>query len=145
MKNIDQLNDLFNTDPIPPAQDPQPEQLPVVLPQSKPGLSHDQQEDFDLARETLRSLIYKGQNTLDDLVELAKNSEHPRNYEVAGQIMKTLSDTAKDLLELQKKAQGLKQPDDVAPPNSIGTQNNNIVFTGSTSDLMKMLRNEKDI
>lgn len=116
----------------------------MVLPQSKPGLSDDQQDDFDLARETLRSLIHKGQNTLDDLVELAKNSEHPRNYEVAGQIMKTLSDTAKDLLELQKRAQALKQPDEVTPNKQIGTQNN-IVFTGSTTDLMKMLRNEKDI
>ena len=142
MKNIPELDALFNTEPMPSSAEEA--KLPVVLPQSKPGLSDDQQDDFDLARETLRSLIHKGQNTLDDLVELAKNSEHPRNYEVAGQIMKTLSDTAKDLLELQKRAQTLKQPDEVTPNKQIGTQNN-IVFTGSTTDLMKMLRNEKDI
>lgn len=140
MKNIPELDALFNTEPMPSEE----AKLPVALPQTKPGLSDDQQDDFDLARETLRSLIHKGQNTLDDLVELAKNSEHPRNYEVAGQIMKTLSDTAKDLLELQKRAQALKQPDEVTPNKQIGTQNN-IVFTGSTTDLMKMLRNEKDI
>lgn len=140
MKNIPELDALFNTEPM-PSEDAN---LPMALPQNKPGLSDDQQDDFDLARETLRSLIHKGQNTLDDLVELAKNSEHPRNYEVAGQIMKTLSDTAKDLLELQKRAQALKQPDEVTPNKQIGTQNN-IVFTGSTTDLMKMLRNEKDI
>jgi hypothetical protein len=137
MKNIPELNALFNTEPM------TKESLPI--PMDKPGLSMDQQDDFDLARQTLRRVILKGQDVLDDISELSRNSEHPRNYEVTGQIMKALSDTAKDLLELQKRAQALKTPDTAEKPaGSIGTQNN-VVFAGSTTELLKLLRNEKSI
>lgn len=133
MKNIPELDVLFNVQPM-------DTNLPV--PVLKPGLDTDQQDDYDLARHTLRTVINKGQDTLDDIMELARNGEHPRSYEVAGQLMKTLSDTAKDLLELQKKARDLKTPEkSEAPNNSIGTQNN-VVFAGSTAELMKMLRNQ---
>jgi hypothetical protein len=132
MKNIKELDTLFNTAPMDNAE--------ILLPEVTPGLTNDQQDDYDLARSTLRSVIIKGQTTLDDLVELSRNSEHPRGYEVAGQLMKTLSDTAKDLLELQKRAKDLKSPETTAKGSSIGTQNN-VVFAGSTAELMKMLKN----
>ena len=131
MKDLPELNALFNTEPM-------TEILPMPL--DKPGLSADQQDDFELARQTLRRVITKGNNILDDISELSRNSEHPRNYEVTGQIMKTLSDTAKDLLELHKRAQQLKQPETAKSAGSINTQNN-VVFAGSTAELMKMLKN----
>lgn len=134
MKDIPELTALFNTEPLTPH-----ERLPA-LPVVKPGLDLDQQSDYDLARETLRTVIVKGQNTLDDIIDLARNGEHPRSFEVAGQIMKTLSDTAKDLLELQKKVKDLKEPEKAEAAPAIGTQNN-VVFAGSTAELLKMLRN----
>ncbi|NCZ69159.1 MAG: terminase [Actinobacteria bacterium] len=135
MKNIKELDVLFNTAPM---NEPLPEHLPAL----KPGLDNDQQDDYDLARATLRSVINKGQNTLDDIIDLARNGEHPRSYEVAGQLMKTLSDTAKDLLELQKRAKDLKTSD--TKNNSINTQNN-LVFAGNTAELLRMLKNERDV
>jgi hypothetical protein len=76
------------------------------------------------------------------MIELAKNSEHPRTYEVAGQLIKTVSDVAKDLMDLQKKAKELKKDDPDGPRNI--TTNNNVVFAGSTAELMKMLGNKDD-
>ena len=94
-----------------------------------------------LARSTLRNLIHKSEDTLDQMIELAKNSEHPRTYEVAGQLIKTVSDVAKDLIELQKKVKDLKDGDPVSAKN---VTNNNVVFAGSTAELFKMLKNKDD-
>ena len=93
MKNVEKLNDIFNVEPV-------DEKLPTIIPVE--NLEQDQQDDYDLARQTLRRVILKGEGTLDDMLELAKNSEHPRTYEVAGQLMKTMSDLSKDLIGLQK-------------------------------------------
>ena len=100
---------------------------------------NDQEDDYQLARSTLRKLIIKGETALDDMIELARNSEHPRTFEVAGQLIKTMSDVSKDLIGLQKQVKDLQdKPED---KQQIGTQNN-IMFAGSTSDLLKMLKNE---
>lgn len=135
MKDMPQLSTLFNTEPT----EPTTEILPQII--DKSGLNSDQQDDYDLARQTLRRVITKGHMVLDDISELSRNSEHPRNYEVAGQIMKTLSDTAKDLLELQKRTRDLKTPETAKSAAGIGTQNN-VVFAGSTAELMKLLKNK---
>ena len=75
------------------------------------------------------------------MIELAKNSEHPRTYEVAGQLIKTVSDVAKDLLDLQKKANDLSKGDgESTGPKSI--TNNNVVFAGSTAELFKMIKQQ---
>ena len=105
-----------------------------------PARERDQEDDYQLARTMMRKLIYKGEDALDDAVELAKNSEHPRAYEVAGQMIKTMSDVAKDLLNLQKQAKDLSRREE-EEIKQIGTQNN-IVFAGSTQDLIKMLKDD---
>jgi len=128
MKNIPELNKLFDIDIS------KEENLPSI---SAPKMEIEIEDDYQLARNTLRTLIMKGESTLDEMINLAKNSEHPRTYEVAGQLIKTMSDVAKDLLTLQKQVKDL-QSDSQTP--SIGTQNN-VVFAGSTSDLMKLLKN----
>lgn len=137
MKDLPKLNDLFNITPI---QD-ENKNLDITEVASKLNSNRelDQEDDYQLARDTLRNLIVKGSGTLDDISNLARNSEHPRTYEVTGQIIKTLSDVAKDLLNLQKQMKDIKEED---PATQIGTQNN-IVFAGSTNDLMKLL-NKKD-
>jgi inactivated superfamily I helicase len=133
MKNIPELDKIFDIEPQAPA-----ENLPAIITDDK---NLDQEDDYQLARTTLRNLIHKSENTLDDMIELAKNSEHPRTYEVAGQLIKTVSDVAKDLIELQKKVKDLK---DGEPQSAKSVTNNNVVFAGSTADLFKMLKNKDD-
>ena len=136
MKNIEQLNNLFNLDPM--TEKPmEVTTIPEVMNSNK---EIDQEDDYQLARQTMRKLLMKGETTLDDLIELSKSSEHPRTYEVAGQFMKTMSDVSKDLLNLQKQVKELKADD---PQQKIGTQNN-VVFAGSTAELFKALKQHKD-
>jgi len=132
MKNIPELDKLFGIET-------KQEKLPMVMPEK--SIEADRDDDYQLARATLRKLIIKGEDTLDEMINLAKNSEHPRTYEVAGQLIKTMSDVAKDLIGLQQQVKDLK--DDSQSP-SIGTQNN-VVFAGSTSELMKLLKNQPKI
>ena len=136
MKNIEQLNNLFNLDPM-TEKSMELTTIPEAMNSNK---EIDQEDDYQLARQTMRKLLTKGETTLDDLIELSKNSEHPRTYEVAGQFMKTMSDVSKDLLNLQKQVKELKADD---PQQKIGTQNN-VVFAGSTAELFKALKQHKD-
>jgi hypothetical protein len=96
------------------------------------------EDDAQHARETLRNLINKGNEAIDGILHIAKNSDHPRAYEVAGQLIKTVSDTAKDLLEVQKRKKDLEKSD--AP--KIQTQNN--LFVGSTHELLKAMKKARD-
>lgn len=136
MKNIEQLNDIFNIESMPETD----RSLPVVPESLNTSKEIDQEDDYQLARHTMRKLLVKGEDTLNELLVLSKNSEHPRTYEVAGQMIKTLSDVSKDLLNLQKQVKELKQ-DDTPATGPIGTQNN-IMFAGSTDELMKMLNSK---
>jgi hypothetical protein len=92
------------------------------------------EDDAAHARETLRTLIDKGNEAIDGILHIAKNSDHPRAYEVAGQLIKTVSDTAKDLLEVQKRKKELEKED----KPKIQTQNN--LFVGSTHELLKAMK-----
>ena len=92
------------------------------------------EDDAAHARETLRNLIDKGNEAIDGILHIAKNSDHPRAYEVAGQLIKTVSDTAKDLLEVQKRKKELEKED----KPKIQTQNN--LFVGSTHELLKAMK-----
>lgn len=123
MKIDDNLNKIFN---IEPAEKQTFEIQPAEA---------QKEDDFELARDTLRNLIHKNDAVLSDLVEIARNSEHPRAYEVVGQLVKAQSDIAKDLMSLHKQKKEISGED--ATQNI--KQQNNIVFAGSTSDLMKMI------
>ena len=123
---MEKLNEIFNIEE-------HKKDVPVLL-------SNDIEDDYDLARRTLREVITKGSSALDDALMLARSSEHPRAYEVTGQIMKTVSDVAKDLLALQKQKQDIEKPTKEAMPQ-IGQQNN-IVFAGSTEDLLRMIKQQ---
>jgi hypothetical protein len=135
MKMDDNLNQVFNLEPI---ERIQPEsQLPIPA----APVAEQRQDDFELARDTLRSLIGKNEAVITDLVDLARNSEHPRAYEVVGQLIKAQSDIAKDLMGLHKQKKDIEGTVEQGT-QSIKTQNN-IVFAGSTSDLMKMISSER--
>ena len=137
------LDAKFNSDPTPVAA-AVPETLAVkAAPVSQPEVLID--DDFDQARQALKDMIKKGQTAVDDIMGIARQSDHPRAFEVTGQLIKTVAETAKDLLALQKQKKDLVTVQADAP-KQIGTQNN-IVFSGSTNDLLKMLKqnNEKVI
>ena len=135
---MEKLDELFGLDPI--RVDPTTGEILAISENISQDKEMDQEDDYQLARQTMRKLLMKSESTLDDLLELSKNSEHPRTYEVAGQFMKTLSDVSKDLMGLQKQVKDLKADD----PVKIGTQNNNVVFAGSTNELMKLLGKKDD-
>ena len=104
----------------------------------------DVEKDYDYTRGQLYSLIEKGQETLNGIMELAGESASPRAYEVAGQLIKSVADTTDKLMDLQKK---VKEVDEEKKQTS-NNVTNNALFVGSTSDLSKMLKdgflNSKD-
>lgn len=130
MKIDENLNKIFNIEPI---------ELNKSTSIDLVDTGNAKEDDFDLARDTMRKLISKNDSVLSDLVELARNSESPRAYEVAGQLIKTQAEMAKDLLTLHKQK---KEVDNDKTDNNIKTQNN-IVFAGSTADLLKMIATER--
>jgi hypothetical protein len=102
------------------------------------------QDDFDYARDNMRQIISKGQNALDGILTIASGSEHPRAYEVAAALMKTMAETNKDLLELQKTKKVLQKEDPKAPQLE-GPQNvTNNLFVGSTAELQKMIKDKQN-
>ena len=101
-------------------------------------INDDAEKDYKYARAQLYSLIEKGQETLNGVMELAGESASPRAYEVAGQVLKSTADITDKLADLQKKMKHLDE-DKPKGPSSV---TNNAVFVGSTSELQKMLKQE---
>ena len=99
------------------------------------NVTNDVDKDYDYTRANLYSLIEKGQESLNGILELAGESASPRAYEVAGQIIMSVADTTDKLMELQKKVKEIDE--DKGKPTQV---TNNAVFVGSTSDLSKMLK-----
>ena len=104
--------------------------------------TEDIKRDYEYTRGNLYSIIEKGQEAIDGILELAQESEMPRAYEVAGQLIKNVSDATDKLMDLQKKLKDVNEEKDKGPTNVT----NNALFVGSTADLQKMLKNvNKDL
>ena len=131
MKKLDQnLSDVFDIEPLDSVQVSQ-----EIVPINNPVVT----DDADFARKNIRELISTGNSALNNLLTVAKESEAPRAYEVAATLIKNLSDLNKDLMEVQKRKQDL---------TGETTKNKNInvdkaVFVGSTTELVKFLKNNK--
>ena len=96
----------------------------------------DIQQDYETSRAQLHSLVMKGQEAVDGILDVARASDHPRAYEVAGQLIKHVADTTDKLIDLQGKMKELDKEDKKGPTNVT-----NAMFVGSTADLQKMLKN----
>ncbi len=99
------------------------------------------EDDFDFARKNLYDVIGKSQEALEDMIDVARQSQHPRAYEVLNQMLKNVADISKDLIDLQKKKKDLIKKEDA--PQSV----HNNLFVGTTADLAKMIedaRNKSD-
>ena len=134
MSNIDdKLNEVLNiAADVLPATTPE-ENTELVIPQDK-----DPDSDFETGRENLYKLLDKGNDAIDGILALAKEGEHPRAYEVAGQLIKTVADVSKDLLELQEKLKKIKEVPKTGPKSVT-----NALFVGSTTELQKLLKDKK--
>lgn len=112
----------------------------MELSSSLPKEEQHVDDDYEYARKNLRTLIDNGKDAMENLTFLAKEGESPRAYEVIGQLIKTLADTNKDLLDLSKKAReakGMKSADDQKPQNVT-----NALFVGSTAELQKLIKGQ---
>ena len=99
----------------------------------------DVQKDYEYTRGNLYSLIEKGQEVLNGIMEVAEESASPRAYEVAGQLIKSVADTTDKLLDLQKKVKDVNENVEVKGPTTV----NNALFVGSTAELSKLLKSNK--
>ena len=104
----------------------------------KPLVVNAVEDDTEFARQNIRNMIQKGNDAMENLIHIAKETEHPRAYEVVAGLLKTLADANKDLLELQKRKK------DLEPKITNNTVNvDKAVFVGSTNDLVKLLKGNK--
>ena len=97
----------------------------------------DLQNDYEYSRGQLYNLVEKGQEAINGILELAQDSEMPRAYEVAGQLIKSVSDATDKLMDLQKKLKDVEEESTQKGPNTV----NNALFVGSTAELAKLLKN----
>tara|TARA_B100000287_G_scaffold29792_1_gene28009 strand:- start:718 stop:1125 length:408 start_codon:yes stop_codon:yes gene_type:complete len=106
--------------------------LPTIL-QNK-DKSQEQNSDYKYSREVFYGLVERGQDAIEGILDIARESEHPRVYEVAGQLIKTVGETTEKLIDLQAKMKELDK--DESMPNKV--QNN--LFVGSSTELQKLLK-----
>jgi hypothetical protein len=117
------------------------EQNNIVVPKVKPPQSNedDIENDYKYQRENFYGLVEKGSQAIEGILELAKEQEHPRAYEVAGNLIKQVAEVTEKLGDLQEKMRKLKEVPNSAPKNVT-----NALFVGSTAELQKMLKGKTD-
>ena len=101
----------------------------------RPEEPEDMDSDYKYSRENFYSLIERGQDAIDGILDLAKEGEHPRAYEVAGQLIKNVGEVTEKLVDLQEKMKKLKEVPEHGPKSVT-----NALFVGSTKELQKMLK-----
>ena len=126
MSKFDEIDEFLDVEPV---------DAPKNNKIEKVEKKEDSTLDYEYSRGNLYSLIEKGQEALNGILEVAQESDHPRAYEVAGQIIKSVGDTTDKLIDLQSKMKELKKEDKDSPKTV-----NNALFVGSTSDLSKLLK-----
>ena len=129
-KGYDSLNDTFNTDGS--------VEVDAIVKQENNEITKvdEVKKDYDYTRGNLYSLIEKGQEAINGIMEVAGETASPRAYEVAGQLIKSVADTTDKLADLHKKVKEIEEDN----PKTQSTVTNNALFVGSTSELSKMLK-----
>lgn len=135
-KKFDNLNDTFNV-----AGDIVSSEVETVEKkiESISSISDDLKKDYEYTRGNLYSIIEKGQEALNGILELAQESEMPRAYEVAGQLIKNVADATDKLIDLQKKLKDIDEQKVKGPTNVT-----NALFVGSTAELAKLLKQQTE-
>jgi hypothetical protein len=135
-KKFDKLNETFNVDGeiVPVKSEAVIEKIEKIS-----TVVDDIKKDYDYTRGNLYSLIEKGQEAINGILELAQESEMPRAYEVAGQLIKNVADATDKLMDLQKKLKDIEEEKQKGP-----TTVNNALFVGSTAELAKLLKQQTE-
>ena len=136
MSSYDPIDEALNTSSTTIEVSNTPENGCITRKENTKNITGDIEKDYEYTRANLYSLIEKGQESLNGIMELAGESASPRAYEVAGQIIKSVADTTDKLMELQKKVKEIDEESAKKP----STVTNNALFVGSTSELSKMLK-----
>ena len=133
MSKVDEkLNNTFEVELV---EDP----LPTEPSDDSDDRKEDTQTDYIQSRDNFYELVEKGKEALDGAMDIARETDQPRAYEVVAQLLKNVTDTNKEIIELQKRMEDLKAHD-----RKLGNTNiNNALFVGSTADLQKMLQDNK--
>ena len=134
MSKYEKLDETFNVEPT----EVEVEKVEKVEQQIEmiKSQSDDIKKDYDYTRGNLYSIIEKGQEAIDGILELAQESEMPRAYEVAGQLIKNVADATDKLLTLQQKLKDVNEEKETKGPTTV----NNALFVGSTAELQKLLK-----
>ena len=128
----EKLNDTFEVELV-------EDSLPVESTDDSDDRKEDTQTDYVQSRDNFYELVEKGKEALDGAMDIARETDQPRAYEVVAQLLKNVTETNKEIIELQKRMEDLKAND-----RKLGNTNiNNALFVGSTADLQKMLRDNK--
>ena len=114
-----------------------PTTMPKIIPNTVEVSEDDIENDYKYQRDNFYNLVEKGSDAIDGILELAKEGEHPRAYEVAGNLIKQVAEVTEKLGDLQEKMKRLKEVPDNAPKNVT-----NALFVGSTAELQKILKKE---
>ena len=131
------MSEEHEEDPIGKALNLQP--INAIKNQIQTAIDNNNSDDVSHARTNIRDLIYRGTSSLEDILDVAKASEHPRAYEVAANFLKTLVDANRELAELKFKE------DKVSIEKNVDNRSINNFFVGSTTDLLKMMKNAKTV
>jgi|TARA_B100001142_G_scaffold321264_2_gene367636 hypothetical protein len=134
-KNFDSLNDTFNTSGE--IINPEIETSEQKIEKMRSDID-DVKKDYDYTRGNLYSIIEKGQEAINGILELAQESEMPRAYEVAGQLIKNVADATDKLMDLQKKLKSVEEESQSKGPTNV----TNALFVGSTADLAKLIKQQ---
>ena len=126
MSKFDEIDEFLDVEPIDTSKQNKIEKVEK---------KEDSTLDYEYSRGNLYSLIEKGQEALNGILEVAQGSDHPRAYEVAGQLIKSVGDTTDKLIDLQSKMKDLNKEEKDSPKTV-----NNALFVGSTSELSKLLK-----
>lgn len=137
-KNFDKLDDVFNI-----STEVVETTIENKVPNEIKNISTDKDDikkDYEYTRGNLYSIIEKGQEAINGILELAQETEQPRAYEVAGQLIKNVADATEKLMDLQKKLKDMDEDKKISGPTNV----TNALFIGSTAELSKILKSQKN-
>ena len=135
----EKVNEILGIDKPEPSKQIVKQEFKPAVPRKEDDKKADVDNDYKYSRENYYNLVEKGQEAIQGILDIAKEGQHPRAYEVAGQLIGQVAQTGDKLQDLQKKLKDLKEV-----PNKANTNIKNALFVGSTNELQKMLNRKKE-
>jgi hypothetical protein len=137
-KKFDKLDEVFNVTSEIVSNQIESTEIKEIEKKETNSIISDIKKDYEYSRGNFYSIIEKGQEAINSVLELAQETESPRAYEVVGQLIKNVSDATDKLMELQKKLKDIEEVKSSSGPTNV----TNALFVGSTAELSKLLKNK---